>query len=107
MASCSRAGEMAGAGNSRASARSTRACTEPIHAGKEIAAPSVAAPASFIFIGSRSGCERLEDLAFEHAHLLLRRLQVRLAEPGELEPALVRAKRLLERQLAGLHAIDD
>ena len=52
------------------------------------------------------GAERLEYFALQHLDLLLRRLQALLAEARELEPALVRRKRLLQTQVAGFHALD-
>src|SRR5258708_4263131 len=55
----------------------------------------------------RRGGERLQDLSFKHLDLLLRRLQLLLAEPGELEAALVGGERLLQRQLAAFHAGHD
>src|SRR5690348_785340 len=95
MASCSRAGECCAPGRARASAASTRACTPPIQVPKS----ALVALAS---IG-----QWLEDLVFEHAHLLLRRLEPLAAAPGELETPLVRLQRLLERQPAFLHLGDD
>src|SRR6185437_8213089 len=50
---------------------------------------------------------RLQHLALEHLHLLLRGLQPLLAEARELEPTLVRGERLLERKLARFHSLDD
>src|SRR5262245_29430776 len=97
MASCRRAGRTVAGGSRRASADSMRACTPPIHAWKLVSA---------IFIVSR-GRERLEDVALQHLDLLLRGLELLLAELGQLQPALVRGERLLERQLARLHARHD
>ena len=51
--------------------------------------------------------ERLLRFAFEHLDLLLRRLQLLLAEAGELEPALVRGERFLEGKVARFHARND
>jgi hypothetical protein len=51
--------------------------------------------------------QRLEHFAFEHLDLLLRRLQLLLAEAGELEPALVRGERFLEGKVTRFHARDD
>src|SRR5258708_27498922 len=48
-----------------------------------------------------------QHLAFEHLDLLLRRLEALLAEARELDAALVRGERLLERQLAAFHARHD
>src|SRR5260221_2419136 len=68
---------------------------------------------SMIFTGLRRrplrcDCgERLQDLSFKHLDLLLRRLQLLLAEPGEFEAALVGGERLLQRQLAAFHAGHD
>src|SRR5258706_1382855 len=98
---------MPDAGRSWASERSMRAWTEPIHSAKGIVAVSATPPASFILIGCRGGCERLEDVAFQHPHLLLRGLQARLAELCQLEAALVRSQRLLERKLAAFHPVYD
>ena len=44
--------------------------------------------------------ELLQHLAFEHLDLALGRLQSLLAEARQLQPALVRFQRLLERELA-------
>src|SRR5262245_50821228 len=97
MASCSRAGSTVADGSRRPSALSIRACTPPIQAWKSVSA---------IFIGCCSR-QRLEDLAFEDLHLLLRGLQLLLAELRQLQPALVARERLLERQVARLHACHD
>src|SRR5512145_1300717 len=98
MASCSRAGATFAAGRTRASTVSMRAWTPPIQAWNSL---------SRIFIGLRRRRQRLEDLSFEHLDLLLRRLQLLLAETRELQPALVRGERLLEGKLAAFHAGDD
>src|SRR5205823_12161245 len=82
-------------GSKRDSARSMRACTSPIQAWK-------AASVTTAEVG-----ERLQDLAFEHLHLLARGFQPLLAEARELEAALVRRECLLEGQLARFHAGDD
>src|SRR5262245_11074384 len=97
MASCRRAGATCAGGRSRASTVSMRAWIPPIQAWKSL---------STIFIGRGSG-ERFEHFSFEHLDLLLRRLQLLLAVARQLEPALVRGERLLERQLAAFHARDD
>src|SRR5262245_4954667 len=51
--------------------------------------------------------KRLQDLALEHPHLLLRGLQALAAELRELEAALVRGDRLLEREAAAFHLLDE
>src|SRR5687768_5690351 len=76
-----------------------RPCTPPIQAWKSVSA--------IFTILRRHPLERLENFALEHLDLLLRRLQLLLAEARELEPALVGGERLLERKLAALHARDD
>src|SRR5260221_14564171 len=82
-------------GSNRASAVSMRDCTPPIHAWKSVSA---------IFIGLGGSSQRFEDLALEDFHLLLRRLELLLAEARELDPALVGRECLLERQLAAFHS---
>src|SRR5204863_4588779 len=82
-------------GSRRESALSMRAWTLPIQAAKA---------------GSLTTAQirqRLQHLAFEHLHLLLRGLEPLLAETRELEPALMRGERLLERKLATFHLGDD
>src|SRR5438270_12856145 len=98
MASCRRAGATWAAGTMRASTASMRACTPLIHAWKSVST-------IVTLVGLRG--ERLEDVAFEHLDLLLGRLELLLAEAGELESALVRGERLLERKLAAFHPCHD
>src|SRR5687767_12312794 len=105
MASCSRAGARWAAGSRRASTPSMRACTPPIHAWNSL---------SRIFIGLGSRYRRasnpfqgLQDFTFQHLDLLLRRLQLLLAEPREFQSPLVRGERLFEGKLAAFHARDD
>src|SRR5512145_1903816 len=98
MAWCSRSGTTWLPGSSRTSAASIRACTPPIHPWKSV---------SITFIGIGRGRERLEHLAFENLDLLLRRLQLLLAEARQLQAALVRGEGLLERKLAAFHAGND
>src|SRR5688572_15550017 len=86
-----------------------RACTPPIQAWKSaVSAGLSGVVTSAIFtILRREPLQRLENFAFEHLDLLLRRLQLLLAEARELQPALVGGERLLERKLAAFHARDD
>jgi hypothetical protein len=51
--------------------------------------------------------ERLQDSLFEDQHLLLRVLERRLTELQQLGAALVGGERILERQLAAFHPLDD
>src|SRR5688500_13340085 len=94
MASCSRAGAMCAAGRTRASTLSIRAWTPPIQAPKS---PSL----------GFTGFQGLEHFAFEDLHLLLGGLELLLAKARQLDAALVRRQRLLERQLAALHLRND
>src|SRR5258706_6760468 len=82
---------MCGWGRRRDSAFSIRAWTSPIQAWK------------FESLTLAQICERLEYLAFQDFDLLLRSLEPLLTEARELEPALVRGERLLERELAAFH----
>src|SRR5882672_10765547 len=95
MASCRRAGATCAGGSRRESALSMRAWTSPIQAWKSAS------------VTRGRICERLQHLAFEDLDLLLRGFEPLLAEARELESALVRRERLLERQLAAFHARDD
>src|SRR5688500_14393575 len=81
---------MWGAGSKRDSALSIRAWMPPIQAAKS---PSL----------GFTGFQGLEHFAFEDLHLLLRCLELLLAEARELHAPLVRGERLLERQLAAFH----
>jgi hypothetical protein len=80
-----------------------RAWTFPIQAPKSASA----ALTCFTRGGFRDFFQRLEDFPFEDLHLLLGGLEPLLAETGELEPALVRGKRLFERQISAFHARND
>src|SRR4051812_20132499 len=77
-----------------------RAWTSPIQAWKSLASIVTG-------LGRLGGRKVLEDLAFQHSDLLLRRLEPFLAKPRELQPALVRGQRLLERKVAAFHAADE
>src|SRR6266850_340290 len=100
MASCRRAGARCACGSTRASAVSIRAWIAPIQAPKPVSA-------SLTGLRFRRGSQRLENLALQNFDLLLGRFQALLAEARQLQAALVRGERLLERQLAALHAADD
>src|SRR3954467_6135620 len=88
---------MCAAGSRRASAVSMRACRPTIQAWKS---GSTAVTAAFTRVDRTEG---LQDLAFQDLHLLLSDLELLLAEARELEAALVRGERLLERELAAFH----
>src|SRR4051794_2468101 len=80
----------------RSSAASTRLCTWPIQPAKWVAGS---------VIGRFTG-KRLQRVLFQDLDLLLGLGKHRLAVLRELETALVRRERLLERQLARFHADD-
>src|SRR3990172_6718795 len=86
----------------RASASSMRAWIPPIQAWESASTGLIAALARLC-----AGREGLEHVAPEHLHLLLRGFEPPLAEARQLQAALVRGERLLERKLAALHARDD
>src|SRR3990172_486131 len=86
----------------RASASSMRAWIPPIQAWESASTGLIAALARLC-----AGREGLEHVALEHLHLLLRGFEPPLAEARQLQAALVRGERLLERKLAALHARDD
>src|SRR3954469_5410443 len=90
---------MLAAGSTRPSTLSMRACTPPIQAWKSVSA--------IFTVLRRDALERFENFSFEHLDLLLSGLQLLLAEARELQPALVRGERLLERKLAAFHARHD
>src|SRR5258708_6719423 len=88
-------------GSRRASAASVRAWMSPIQAWKSL---------SMIFIGSGvlGGVgKRLQHLALQHLDLLLRRLQLLLAEARQLQAAPVDGERFLQRKLSALHSRHD
>src|SRR3954469_12204876 len=97
MASCRRAGATCAAGSRRASAASILAWIPAIQAWKS------ASPA---FTGIR-GPERLQHFALQDPDLLLRSLELLLAEARELQAPLVRGERLLEGELAAFHPRND
>src|SRR5947209_2606903 len=99
---------MCAGGSRRASVDSIRACTPAIQAWKSPEADADGSVCLLVFIGLRSRrSERLEHVALQDLDLLLGRLQLLLAEARELEAALVRGERLLERKLAALHSRHD
>src|SRR3954451_13622621 len=89
---------MFAAGTTRASTVSMRAWMSPIQAWKSL---------STIFIRLRGCGEGLEHLAFQHLDLLLRRLQLLLAEAGKFEAALMCGERVFQRKLAAFHSGHD
>src|SRR6185369_3813516 len=98
MASCSRAGACCGPGRLRLRVASTRSWMAPIQAVKSV---------SVAIFGIGGSQQRLEDLALQNAHLLLRSFQALAAKLRELQSALVGRERLLERQPAVFHLRDD
>src|SRR6476660_3516429 len=93
MAEWRRAGATSALGRNLSSAASIPAWTRAIQAAKSL-------------FGVGTG-EVFQSVFFEHFHLLLRLRQHRLAELRELQPALVRGERLLERELSAFHAGND
>src|SRR3954465_8108343 len=104
MAEWRRTGATCAAGKTRARAASMPAWTCVIQDWKSV---SVRFTGLALAFGADRRSERLENLPFQDLDLLLRSLQLLLAETGELEPALVRCERLLQRQLAAFHARND
>src|SRR5262245_13654270 len=89
-----------------------RACTSPIQALKSASAILTVAPSvgfALLALGGRffDAFEGLQNVPFENFYLLLRGLELLLAVAGELQAALVRGERLLERQLPAFHACND
>src|SRR5688572_18272020 len=103
MAECSLAGTSSAFGRARSRADSTRAWIRPIHAVKSVGATSIPA-GSVVRVGTG---EILERVFLQDLHLLLRLRQQVLAVLRQLQAAPVRLERLLEAQLAGLHACND
>src|SRR5665213_2133315 len=95
MASASLCAPSTRASSAAASTRSTRCWRSGIHTANSTS--------GFIALG----IERLQHAFFEHDHFLLRILEGRLAELQQLGAALVGGERLLQRQLAAFHALDD
>jgi hypothetical protein len=77
-----------------------RAWTLPIQDWKSYSA-------ALRFISFGGGGEGLQNVPLENFDLLLGGLEPLLAKARELEPALMRGQRLLERKLAAFHARDD
>jgi len=100
MASCRRPGTNEGAGSSRVSADSMRAWTA---LSQEWKFGSVAV----VTLTGSGARKRLQHFTFEHLDLLLGGLKALLAEARKLQATLVRSKRLLETEVAGLHTLDD
>src|SRR3990172_11289666 len=90
----------------RASAASTRAWIAPIQAAKSASVALASIGCARRRVGGQAP-EGLEDLAFEHPHLLLRGFQAIAALLGEFEAPLVRRERLPERQAAVFHSRND
>src|SRR5688572_20807175 len=91
---------MCAAGSNRASACSMRAWMPPIQAWKS-------ASATLTRVRLDRGGERLEHICLQDPDLLLRRLQAAVACARQLQAALVRRERLLQRELAAFHARHD
>src|SRR5262245_2836978 len=83
----------------RPSVLSIRAWMSPIHAWKSL---------SMIFtVGLFRIGQGLQHFALQHLDLLLRRLQLLLAESSKLQATLVGGEGFLERELAALHSRHD
>src|SRR5262245_21350168 len=115
MASCRRVGAIEGGGRSRSSTSSTRRWCACVHATKSGASADTAKQhcggaarvAHGLFTAAVQSAELLQHARLEYFHLLLAVLERALAIVQQRGAALVSSERLLERQLARLHAGDD